>query len=126
NLSDSNLDTLLAITQYAVDKYDGQKLNTFFPTIRLVVEKGMIYSSGYNRLYFKGGSYNFRMVKAKEEASIIDQYDQQLALDEQQDQSQNQSNEDGWGNAKDMDKKKKEFFSDWDNAEVQENSWGTL
>lgn len=126
NLSGSNLDTLLAITQYAVEKYDGQKLNTYFSTIRLVVEKGMVYSSGYNRLYFKGGSYNFRLVKAKEEASVIDQYDQLLAKEEQQDQAQTQTTDDGWGNAKDMDKKKKEFFSDWDNPEAEENSWGTL
>ncbi|MCR6641765.1 MAG: hypothetical protein NVV82_22920 [Sporocytophaga sp.] len=110
NLSGSNLDTLLAITQYAVEKYDGQKLNTYFSTIRLVVEKGMVYSSGYNRLYFKGGSYNFRLVKAKEEASVIDQYDQLLAKEEQQDQAQTQTTDDGWGNAKDIDKKKKNFL----------------
>jgi len=121
NLSSSNFDTLLFITQHAVEKYDGQKLNTFFSTIRLVVEKGMVYSSGYNRLYFKGGSYNFRMVEAKEEPSVIDQYDQYLDKENQQDQT-----DDGWGSAKEMDKRKNDFFSDWDNPESEENNWSTL
>ncbi|MFN3403876.1 MAG: hypothetical protein ACK40G_07265 [Cytophagaceae bacterium] len=114
NMPSADIDTLLQIADYVVQKYQPNQLNTFFPTVKLLLEKGMLYSSSYNRLYVTGGSFRFGLVQFKEEPVY--------EIPETTKKDQEDEWGDGWGNPKDMDKKKEDFFSDWDQnyEEVEE------
>ena len=62
-ISSTNLDTLLLITNKLVDNYEAKIIQSYLNTIRIFFEKGLLYNYTYNRLRVIGGNYSFRLVE---------------------------------------------------------------
>lgn len=101
NMSASDMDSLLFVTQKVLEKYDNKQLISYFNTIKIFFQKDALFASAYNTLYAKGGTFKFRFVEAVEAPSFMDKYED--ALEEQEN-----------------------TFSDLDNPTLEEDSWGTL
>jgi len=106
NLADSDLDSLLYMTQKVQEKYSSKQFSTFFITIKNLFEQDAIYYSSFNSLYVKGGTYKFRFIEAAPDPA--DKYDEMMSLDS-------------------ITKEQDEQFNDLETVTVEEEAnWGTL
>lgn len=109
NMSASDIDSLLYVTELVLKNFDPKERNEYFSTIAGFLEHRHFYSSGYNTLLTSGGTFKFKYVEAVPEASPLDVYDQ--ALNNQD----NQSNS-SWDDPND-------HFDDWDNQDAVQDDW---
>ena len=75
-ISSTNLDTLLIITNKITDTYEAALVQSYLNTLRIFFEKGLLYDFTYNRLRVVGGNYSFRLIENKT-ASLDDYINQQ-------------------------------------------------
>ena len=112
-ISDSNLDTLLIITNKIVDNSDSKTLQGFLITMRDFFDKSMLYSSSYNRLRMSGGSYTFRLIEPKKEI-VIEDYSSIPETDTASTAK------------KSVKDAQQDFFSDWDVPAEEDNGTGNM
>ena len=117
SLPAAQLDTFLLISKKVVEKYDGKQLLNYFANARVFLETGYLYKTNFNSLMVTGGSFSFKYKEPEGESSPVDQYDAALQ------QGQEQLN---GAQGQDVQKAKEDFFSDLDNGQKQDESWGTL
>jgi hypothetical protein len=102
NMSRIDLDSMLYVTQKAVEKYDNKQLTSYFSTLRTFFEKDAFFISQYNSLYVKGGSFKIRL--AEPPPSPPDPYEVK--------ENEKGNEEDTW--------------SDLDNPTLEEEQWSAF
>jgi hypothetical protein len=94
------LDTFLIITDKFIETFQGNQMETFFKTTRLLTKDGLLYQSTYNTLRVEGGSFAFHIKEPAPEPAMPDEVP--------------------------ADTTKKDYFNDWDNYDQNEETWSTL
>jgi len=94
NISQTDLDSLLYVTQKMVEKYDSKQITAFFTTIKNLFDKDALFVSTFNSLNVKGGFYKFRFLEAAPMPS--ENIDDLLKEEEKQDEELSELDDNAW------------------------------
>jgi hypothetical protein len=111
NLSTSDVDSMLYVTQQVLKNYDNKARTEYFHSLAGFLENDWFYASNFNKLLVNTPTFKIRYKDAIPDSSPIDIYDQALKKEDTNPQN------DGWGNSDD-------HFDDWDNQQKVEDTWG--
>ena len=115
-ISESNIDSLLFITSKIIDLYDGKTVQAYLNTIRIFLEKDLLYSSNYNRLRMSGGNFSFKFIEAKPSDGSMGDWDIPTETEEPKADTTKKS----------VVEAQNDFFSDWDVPAEEDNGDGTI
>lgn len=108
------MDSLITMLNKSVNKLSSVQFPNLLQTVRLFLEKDFLYQTNFNSLSVSGGSYSFKYVDAPREAPLPG------------DAGFESAPADAPPVETDLDKRKEDFFSDWDTPKKAEDEWSTI
>ena len=98
-----DLTKLLTTTEKVIDVYSNKEILNYLSASRSFLTEQAIYTSSYNNLFSRGGSYHFEFIEAVEPEPVAEEAVEEEAPEEEE---------------------KDEWFDDWD-EEGGEDNWDT-
>jgi hypothetical protein len=115
NISSSNLDSLLVVTNKITDTYEGRLVQSYITTIKDFFDKGLLYNSNYNKLRVIGNDYTIRIIEAKASPAEESIEEVEKRMNATEDTTK-----------KTVLEAQQDFFSDWDTPQEQDNGVGNI